>query len=299
MNRQDEKIKTYVIAPEHGARNLMLSAQLRSCSGFEVVDFPARMLAVAPLGFKEERACAFHNRRLTPGEIGCAMSHRDVWREISFSDREWSLVFEDDAQIHSVEALWELVDDLLGHEFGFPAVVVSLYSESAILREWPGVGVARCWSEPAFALAYLINREAAVRLAHANDDLMFCADWPRASGSEFFLAATGLVSHGDDSNQSLIGDRLEVKEHRPFSVTDSGISVLLNRLSLYLLIHYFRNREHFDGLKHYFETILRHRLLLHLAKILCRGNRVGPGYFVLTFRPKGAISRRVTDFHRH
>ena len=43
---------------------------------------------------KDERLLCF--RELTPGEVGCFLSHRECWKKLVESDQNWALILEDD-----------------------------------------------------------------------------------------------------------------------------------------------------------------------------------------------------------
>lgn len=59
-----------------------------------------------------------HHRNLTPGEIGCYVSHRKAWQKIVEGDSEFALVLEDDIHINdNLTACFELVTKSMGWDF--------------------------------------------------------------------------------------------------------------------------------------------------------------------------------------
>lgn len=57
----------------------------------------------------------FHKRPMTYGEIGCFMSHYNIWLDVVKAGRRWSLVFEDDVRFERdfLEKFDELMDRVL------------------------------------------------------------------------------------------------------------------------------------------------------------------------------------------
>ena len=108
-----------------------------------------------------------YHQKLTPGEIGCYLSHLGVWQRLLDSDRGHALVLEDDvtllpslpAVLQSVPALtnrWDMIK-LIGRPKEQP------------LRGWPlpqqGAGeLIRYARVPTMTSAYLISREGASKL---------------------------------------------------------------------------------------------------------------------------------------
>ncbi len=76
--------------------------------------------------YDRERAVRSENRELRPGEIGCALSHSEVYAAIAERDAPWALVLEDDAILH--------------HDL--PSVLSRL--ESGILEQGDMVFLERC-----------------------------------------------------------------------------------------------------------------------------------------------------------
>lgn len=57
----------------------------------------------------------YHHRNLTPGEIGCYLSHRIIWQKIAEGDSEFALILEDDLQINdNIISCLELVTKTMG-----------------------------------------------------------------------------------------------------------------------------------------------------------------------------------------
>jgi len=138
-------------------------------------------------------------RRLTAGEIGCAVSHLGLWRRIAASGRP-GIVLEDDCQLGDgapavlarLEALrggWDLV--LLGHRST---------RRSAQLGATPAVGgrglgaghrLTRLVEFATGAYAYALSARGAGRLARFAEPIRMPADWVTG-----YAPAAGVRLHG-------------------------------------------------------------------------------------------------------
>lgn len=276
-------MRALVIAPDGGTRHQRLVEELLSVNGLEIEILPARMLASVPESFNQKLAQAIHHHELLPGDIGCASSHLAAWRQISKTSDPWTLVFEDDARIIDVGALNDLISDLKDLDSTRP-IVISMYSENALVKYSRTSRTVDCLMEPSFAVGYCLTRSAAERLATANANLGFCSDWPRASGVAFKLCRHFFLAHGDESTLSYVGNRnLNPLRRAIFSGPVSWRAVV-NRLEIYGFAHFIRYRHFFDGPRDYYQKVLRHRLLWHLARTVFRRKVLRPGIHVATFR---------------
>jgi hypothetical protein len=131
-------------------------------------------------------------RAPSPGMLGCALSHRGVYRALLESGQGWGLVLEDDALPTTDATLGpEGVQALLGSMPPGP-VVLQLYTRGArfVGRKSRYQAVAGRWLfrfkfPPGQTAAYLINREAAALLLSRPIDGP--ADWPNASAKVSFF----------------------------------------------------------------------------------------------------------------
>lgn len=237
---------------------------------------------VAAEALAEQRLAAkLCGRRLTPGEIGCWQSHRQVYDAVSEEGITAALVLEDDADLDPdglariVKAIWPV---LCSHE---PAIV-TLFTHSAVefnpnlrnpLRAIGGLdaSLSAKWlvmlnQAPLSTLAYVINLPAC-RLAAGSPGLAATpADWPTWSPLvNFFLVRDQCVHHGWDSKPSTQGitDAVSlVGNERP---VPSRLTRILEALSLVTLLPYVRYRDFFPNFRVYLQLV---------ARRFRRGNRV-------------------------
>ena len=278
-------MKIVVIAPPGGPRNGALLGQLGSLDGHDVLVFDAVFPDRYPEGFDPSRGRAMNNRDLTIGEVGCALSHRSVWEMHAEDDDEWLCVMEDDASIRDLEAFDQMLSHASRSRPAPTGTVVNLYSTFALLPD--DEPMPRAVVEPPCGVTYIVSVEAARRLAVANRDLGFTADWPRGSGVEFRLGDLGVVEH-DDSVASLIGSsRLAARLDRPIGRHNLHPKVMLNRIGLYSGVHYLRYRRYFGGLRQYYRLVLHHRVVHHMARLIGRPvDRSRPGIRVVRSLPR-------------
>lgn len=125
-----------------------------------------------------------YGRAMGAREVACTLAHREVWRRIAASNSEWSIVFEDDAQI--IGDLAGVTSQLEGRPRWKPAVVILFDKDNNFNRH-----LFASWSKrqrsfnrlvmpPGGAIAYLMNK-AAAQIGYAStsvDRIDFRTDWP-------------------------------------------------------------------------------------------------------------------------
>jgi glycosyl transferase family 25 len=154
------------LADQHARREYM-RRQLDGC-GLSYRFFDA--IRVGPGGgwpdiYQRQRRINYSGVDMRAGEMGCYLSHRQVWREFLAGDEEVCLVMEDDVEIHpdfaevvaalvEVRRQWEFVR-LFG-VFGRKVFPVRRLSGDHFLVDY--------LEQPNGTQGYLINRQAAQRL---------------------------------------------------------------------------------------------------------------------------------------
>ena len=117
-------------------------------------------------------------RGLSPGELGCALSHRRVWQAFLASGEQQALVLEDDAVLsYELPTILSTLQARLACEL--PRVitlgVTRLYAQQAAMSlnaKFSLIAPLRGWG----GHAYLINRAAAERLVALQTPLRCMAD---------------------------------------------------------------------------------------------------------------------------
>lgn len=163
---------------------------------------------------------------LTSGEAACALGHVNIYREFLASDEQWALVFEDDVELVAgfgsvLGPLIEIVSGQLKCKSG----VVLLGQQEGIRSHLYFVGlfcgaigrykVLRSFRSAEYVFGtfgYLINREAARRIADANCGLVYRADeWGsfvrKGVINEVLVVKPSLVIHPEGVEGSTIEHR--------------------------------------------------------------------------------------------
>jgi len=207
-----------------------------------------------------ERSLRRMGRLLTPNEIGCALSHREAYRQMIESGHEAAIIFEDDA-IPGAQLL-----ELVRQWRSIPASIdlLSLFKGSGIIIRQGGfslgsVRLARAASTIEYACGYFIRRTAAMKLHAATRKISSVADWPfDLRELRHFVTEPDLVRH-DFSLPSEIG------VDRPgFSTPPPPFARKILGLKALLFITYFQNPDKYDSLYNYYERELRVRIMARL-----------------------------------
>ncbi len=159
-----------------------------------------------------------HNSRLSTmgyglnrGEVGCFLAHRKVWQKIVEGSDRVCLVLEDDARW--ITAPGGDIAEAAGSIVGRPMLVRLLSQQQRSYRVWKNLSSVSSLVLPTrpsdLSVAYLITREAAVRLLQASQ----CFVWPvdrffnlsYLHGVDVLHLAPEKVEHEDID--SLIGKR--------------------------------------------------------------------------------------------
>jgi glycosyl transferase, family 25 len=186
-------------------------------------------------------------RPMTPGEVGCALSHLEVYRRMLEGSIERAVVLEDDAIVDPdfpavLEALAGTREELvlLYHAFSHTYFWAPLWSR---LRRPLAAG--RCLVPfsvtPASTVAYYLTLHAARVLQQAGLPVRGVADWPLSIGR--VLGAKGVfpaLVQPDDAFRSETGERL----YRPRSS-------LRRYLSALTFLPYIRERADYPTLGRY------------------------------------------------
>jgi len=138
-------------------------------------------------------------RRLTPGEIGCAVSHLTLWHRIATA-LPAAVVLEDDC--HVTEALPELLARLAALTGAWDLVLLGHRStrRAAAAGATPALGgrslgrvhrLARLVEFATGAYAYAVSAQGAARLARFAEPIRVPADWVTG-----YAPAAGVRLHG-------------------------------------------------------------------------------------------------------
>jgi GR25 family glycosyltransferase involved in LPS biosynthesis len=265
-----EWARNCIVIGDNKLREIIITKELDSL-GFKPILIEPNVFKEWPEYFSKNRSLAITRRTLSLGELGCAKSHLDSYDYFLNCNRNLTLVFEDDAylprenQIDFLNALHEI--DQIEGKLNDSSNVYSFYSESAIASSssFLNTNFYVTYGEPSHAVAYVINRSAALNFKLVNKHLDFQADWPKSNVVNFFLYSHSLITHGDPSKPK--NSLLEVSRKSVALTFPKAFFLVIKTL---LFITYFQNRQYFLASNYFFKNsflpIFRWRLLRACSK---------------------------------
>ena len=186
---------------------------------------------------------AIYGRSLVDGEIGCAISHQNVYRLVSELGKT-AVILEDDARIPSLEDFEKLVSYFIA-EFSKGSMILSLLPWR---HEEECRGKTEGWKPHLFSLfgttpltvGYALTVDAAKDLAISNRKIKYLADWPPSS-VQYLSSITGVINHGDQESGSLIDSPVRNQRIRR-----------TKRVVDILILDFLRNSRTFNSYSQYF-----------------------------------------------
>ena len=199
----------------------------------DAVDGAALDLSQYAHRLKQNKCRARNGYELSRGEIGCFLSHYNLWRRIAEGDDECALIVEDDAvwgddfadvvcAIAQCEWHWEVVN-----------LVEARRKINRVLCELPGGRkLVRCRRQVFIAAAYLISRSGAKKLLEyceeirAPVDIMYSEYWK--NGVAYYCVKPPPARQSDV--ETTIGDREPLRVKR--TVTERTLAWLWHKSDL-------------------------------------------------------------------
>ncbi|MEZ5815292.1 MAG: glycosyltransferase family 25 protein [Alphaproteobacteria bacterium] len=219
-------IPAFVISlKEETARREAISAHLKE-RGFEFEFFDAvdgrQMDVLKHPDYDATKRRAAHGRDLKPGELGCLLSHRNIYEEIVKRNLDIALILEDDARLHEdtkavLEALLKknITFDLI-RLLGSPKVAKGKHRKIAKL--FKDFWLVRLRTTPGGAHATLVTRRGAKKLVKTTQKFAFPIDTILGRGWETGIDAYSIqpgLAVQDLSFESAIGEERHDKTAVP------------------------------------------------------------------------------------
>lgn len=148
-------------------------------------------------------------RRITKAEVGCALAHQLAQKKFLFSDADFGIIFEDDAEIieeFDLEIVKNYLNCLKPRILIFGWIPGYSISYPQNLQNYSNV--VKVVVPPTCAFAYALNKSAA-RILASSEKILDLADWPIYSFNkvEYAIVASPWVQASQDPSLSLIGIR--------------------------------------------------------------------------------------------
>jgi hypothetical protein len=197
--------------------------------------------------------------------IGCALSHKEIYRKAYFQNKDWILVFEEDAKLTDFDP--EQIIQITGTSSAEP-LIIQLFSRSARLMNKKTIELLPGGTREIFtfqprlvgsgASAYLMNKSA-LKLSQKNHLLGGPPDWPEWSSKVTMKGVYPWMTTESD-----IGSTIPI-------VRTKRIKYLLRRFMQVTFIHFLVYKNEYENILNYISEEL-HPLFLHLIWKL-RGSR--------------------------
>ena len=241
-------IPLIIITVPNSARIEPLLKQLHPSTLFEVIQFPAIMYDGSDHKFSPnyKKQKVIYARKLSNGEIGCAISHQLV-QKTYMSINSPCVILEDDARIPNLE-IFELVVSRFLKNHSNDKSILSLVpwkngNTSPLQFDLPPEIIGLSGSTPT-TVAYVITPKSMKEMSNSNFDFSFLPDWPPNS-VKFYTTIHGVVTHGDSYTSSLIDSVGRKKANR------------LQNLSKLTFLPYVVNRNLFANISEYFKICIK------------------------------------------
>ena len=149
-----------------------MRSQLNSFGvNFEIIDATdgyALDLSQIKDRLRQDKAEKYYGYALRPGEIGCYLSHHNLWQTIVKNNIEYALILEDDAKL--APDFFTAVSEIVNSEWKWEFVNMSTVRPAKICNTLQTVGNGRKFGlasrSGSTLAAYLIHISAAKKLLH-------------------------------------------------------------------------------------------------------------------------------------
>lgn len=160
--------------------------------------------------YDQRRRFQLYGYDMTPGEIGCFLSHRSVWSECVRSGMPF-VIFEDDIKLQVDATELILIIASILEEPSFQLVrLAGIFSKPVVpVGNKSGRSIVRYLRDPSGAAAYIVRPEAAQKLLSHSDQFSIAVDDFMALEFAHGIAFLGIMPYPVDVGQfdSTIGDR--------------------------------------------------------------------------------------------
>jgi len=243
----DSKIPLIIIEIPGLDRSKPLLEILAKSNVFDVVIFPAVMFKSGDVNWRvdHEYLNTLYGRKITDGEIGCAISHNEAQRIVASSEKG-GVILEDDARIQDLKMFEELAQRFLSNIPKnksvlslLPWVHLNVYNLDLTVRKRV---IFKLFGSTPLSVGYVVSKAAARELADSNKLIKYLPDWPKNS-SYFYTTVDGVICHGDKNSKSIIDNEARIKVSR------------LRKILFYSGLIYLRNFRLFGNPLNYLSLI--------------------------------------------
>jgi glycosyl transferase, family 25 len=206
--------------------------------------------------YDDVRTLRAFGRPLTPPEIGCALSHREVYRRVLDQDLQTAIVLEDDAVLNESFFSFDF------SEIKFSFEVISFYAQALVRlkadKAVSGIPLHRAAGHVIYAAGYLVSARGAARLHDATKRIQNVADWPvPAELLDFWVTARPLLEHSycestiEQSRVQMVKQTRAAHDRAHTPWLDFVGNGNIQYFTIPTFIKYFAAREKYLGVKDY------------------------------------------------
>jgi hypothetical protein len=242
-----ERVPLLIIKIPDNPRSDCLIRTLSTSKVFDVRIFPAVMygpeMSEYRINFDFQKV--LYGKRLSNGEIGCAISHREA-QNILANSILGGVILEDDARISDLSKFEEVVWKFLNSEEN-NCSVLSLLPWNHRVQQLDSINAEhdfyKLLGQTPLNVGYALTRKAALDIAAGNLECAFLPDWP-PNRSDFFTTINGVALHGDAETSSVLDLYGRDKLPRRYG------------LRKFLIYPYFESRGFFPTFSQYFKLMI-------------------------------------------
>jgi hypothetical protein len=211
-----DPIPLVIIASPMLDRSAPLLKSLKPSSIFEIIKLDATVGAElsAPKSLVTTQELVSFGRVLTQNERACAISHSRA-REIIKNSNFGGVILEDDARILNLEMFEKIICEFLVSQRRQKKILSLVQYHGTNNQGFLSKEQNRLFRLPGsfpLAVAYTLTPKAAEELNFQSKKRSGISDWPDSSCTYYFLRS-GLVRHGDEQTNSIIG-QVEIRTSR-------------------------------------------------------------------------------------
>jgi GR25 family glycosyltransferase involved in LPS biosynthesis len=184
--------------------------------------------------------------KISPGLIGCFLSHQSIYKIMVKDKISWALVLEEDVSIVNID--FEILNQLMSDNGAKPTIIQLFSRSSRLIKKGTLLkhGIEKKYVSFEFhrrlvgsgAAAYLINIEAAV-LASKLEKVNGAPDWPPWSVNVKFFGVFPWMFYEDDAGSTIPNNKI------------SRYAYFSRRVLMISGIHYFIFHKKYESITAY------------------------------------------------
>lgn len=199
--------------------------------------------------------CALQGFMPSAPVIGCALAHKQVYNQMIKFNQNIALVFEDDAlpiENFDFDKFTKVVIEF--EKLSNPSICLLYFKYGSKQKNIQTI--IKYKFIPSYAVAYLINYDAASTLNLNQNPISEVADWPKEpKGINYYHVQMPFYKHGTS-------DFMMTSTIEPLR----GKLKLRTKIEFYTFAWYLKNTKYFKNIREYWRMIVKARLDFHFTR---------------------------------